>query len=66
MITYLPLLIGYTGGLVWLAAKREAAANWAYHYHGRYCRRGYADVPRLDDRRSIRRLRAEIRQLGRR
>lgn len=55
MITYLlPLLIGYTGGRLVGGETRRRGGR--YHYHGRYCRRGYADVPRLDDRRSIRRL----------
>lgn len=55
MITYLlPLLIGYTGGR--LVGGERGGVVGAITTHGRYCRRGYADVPRLDDRRSIRRL----------
>lgn len=55
MITYLlPLLIGYTGG------KLVGGEPWwrgrGDHHHGRYRRRGYADVPRLNDCRPAGRL----------
>ena len=54
MITYLlPLLIGYTGGK---SRRRTWWRGRGDHHHGRYRRRGYADVPRLNDCRPAGRL----------
>lgn len=51
MITYLlPLLIGYTGGKL-VGGERGGVVS--DHHHGRYRRRGYADVPRFHDCHSL-------------
>ncbi len=50
MITYLlPLLIGISRRRTWRRGRGD-------HHHGRYRRRGYADVPRLHDCRPAGRL----------